>query len=364
MFNAGDVIGPYTLRRKLGEGHFGVVWLADNAIHLAHQEVALKVLKHPDSNAILQEVFNWAKAEGHPNILPILEAKIYPTDCGDLPVIVSSYIQEGSLKSWVVQNQPLAIETAVELACGILDGVEHLHRKHIVHRDLKPDNVLMYQGSPLLTDFGIARFQLTDADVQTSLIAGTIPYMAPESFLGVRSPQVDVWAVAVMCYELLAGRRPFPSDPNAIINSTLPPLPSSVFREVRKVLEFALRKDPAMRYYKSAAELRAALLEAITTRLIPSRPKAEAAQDDAPPIPPTKDPATEPTTQNQQPESQITGGQKIMEWTADSLKAKNIRLINEEGKSDGQTTDNTHTKITVKEAEATEDFVLTNRKNP
>lgn len=360
MFNPRDVIGPYTLMRNLGEGHFGVVWLAEHGGRSSHQEVAIKALKHPDSNMILQEVFNWAKAEGHPNILPILEARIYSTEHGEIPVIVSNYLQEGSLRSWMQQNQSISVATAVELSCSILDGVEHLHRKRIVHRDLKPENVLMYQGSPLLTDFGIARFQLTDTDVQTNVIAGTIPYMAPESFQGVRSPQVDVWAVAVMCYEMLAGRRPFPSDPYLIGNASLPPLPNSIPRELRKVLEFALRKDPTIRCYKSASELRAALLEAVATLQTYIRPASETM--DASTIPMTPNNARTIEAQAQKPEAPVTGSHKVMDLSADSLKGRNVIFTNEEGQSDGRTQDTVRTNAKFGSVEAVEDIILTNRK--
>src|SRR5688572_5712094 len=118
MFNPSDAIGPYTLVRKLGEGYFGLVWLAQNNSHPAQGLVALKTLKHPDANAILQEVFNWAKADGHPNILPILDAGVYPTPHGDTPVIASSYMQEGSLRTWIEQHQPITTDSAIEISCG------------------------------------------------------------------------------------------------------------------------------------------------------------------------------------------------------------------------------------------------------
>jgi serine/threonine protein kinase len=123
----------------------------------------------------------------------------------------------------------------------------------------------MEQGRPLLTDFGLARRPAVDGDVTTGGIQGTIEYMAPESFRSVRSPQVDVWAAAVICYEMLAGRRPYPRDPHAICTQPLPPLPTSVPVALRQVLEQALKQDEARRRYKEALELRTALLEALAS---------------------------------------------------------------------------------------------------
>jgi eukaryotic-like serine/threonine-protein kinase len=349
MFSPGDVVGPYTLVRNLGEGHFGVVWLAEHGNRPSHREVALKALKHSDSNLILQEVFNWAKADGHPNVLTILEAGVYPTRHGDLPVIVSNYLPEGSLRGWMNRNQPLSLESTVELSCGILDGLEHLHRRRIVHRDLKPENVLMYQGSPLLTDFGIARFQLSDTDVQTNVIAGTVPYMAPESFHGIRSPQVDVWAAAVMCYEMLAGRRPFPPDPYAVSTAALPPLPNFVPRELRKVLEFALRKDPAIRCYKAAAELRFALLKTASTMQTQIRLGAEKVDSIAGAGAPGEAQTLPLTTRMPQPETPVPSSQKVLKFEGESLEAEEGTLINQSGQARGKTGD-ARTDINYKRA--------------
>ncbi len=352
MFNSGDVIGPYTLVRKLGEGYFGVVWLAENNSRPAQGQFALKTLKHPDSNAILQEVFNWAKADGHPNVLPILEAGVYPTAHGDVPVIVSSYMQEGSLRAWIEQHQPLSTNSAIEMACSILDGMEHLHRKRIVHRDLKPENVLVYQSTPLLTDFGIARFQQSDSDIQTVTVAGTIPYMAPEAFQGVRSPQTDVWAAAVICYEMLAGRRPFPPDVDLITGpASAPPLPLSAPRPLRKVIEFALRKDPVLRCYKSAAELRAALLEATDTTQTYIRPAAET--DDATTLcaESKKSLVNEPRKDTPPQEAQAERAQRVFNLSADSIEGENAiftNLTTKKGEPGGNSHNDTIAITTVK----------------
>jgi serine/threonine-protein kinase len=363
MFNPGDAIGPYTLVRKLGEGCFGLVWLAQNNSHPAQGLFALKTLKHPDANAILQEVFNWAKADGHPNILPILDAGVYPTPHGDTPVIASSYMQEGSLRTWIEQHQPITTDSAIEISCGILDGLEHLHRRRIVHRDLKPENVLVYQGTPLLTDFGIARFQRSESDIQTVTVAGTVPYMAPEAFRGVRSPQTDVWAAAVICYEMLAGRRPFPPDVDLITSpAPAPPLPLSTPRPLRKALEFALRKDPALRCYKSAAELRATLLGAADTGLTHLPPPADDDEATTLRAEPQKSQARE-RAEVPPPPAPAGEPQKTLELSADKIESRNAIFTNRKTKKSEpgvNSRDDTRTKVTVGNIKAEEDFRLTN----
>ncbi len=334
MFKSGEVIGSYTLVRKLGEGYFGVVWLAEDNSDTSHGEVALKTLKQPDANAILQEVFNWAKADGHPNILPILEAGVYPTSHGDVPIIVSSYIGQGSLRSWIEKNQLVSVETVIELSCGILDGLEHLHRRNIIHRDLKPENVLIYQNVPLLTDFGIARVQRSEADIQSFSVAGTIPYMAPEAFQGVRSPQTDVWAAAVICYELLAGRRPFAAAMRQITGAAqAPPLPNSVPRDLRKILDFALRKDQALRCYKSAAELRAALLDALHKIRTDVRSPVETTDDSTIPMLPAEGYANEEREPaSSRPSLRGTNFQRVMDIDVDKLRSDTIEITHRKGK--------------------------------
>lgn len=364
MFNPGDVIGPYTLVRKLGEGAFGLVWLAENNRHPAQGLFALKTLKHPNANAIVQEVFNWAKADGHPNILPILDAAVYPTLHGDIPVIVSSYMQEGSLRTWIEQYQPIPTDLVIEISCSILDGLEHLHRRRIVHRDLKPENVLVYQNTPLLTDFGIARFQQSESDIQSFTVAGSIPYMAPEAFQGVRSPQTDVWAAAVICYEMLAGRRPFPSDVDLITGPTpAPPLPLSAPRPLRKLLEFALRKDPAFRCYKSAAELRASLQEVADTSLTSDRPPSETDNASTLRADPQKSRADESRRELPPPVSPSGSPQKTLDLNVDKIEGRNAIFTNrktKEGQSGSNSRGDTHTKVTVGNIKVEEDFRLTN----
>lgn len=326
MLSTGEVVGPYTIVRKIGEGQFGEVWLALDERHSPRKEVALKILKVPDPNAVLKEVLTWAKADGHANVLPILDARVFPTQHGDITAVVSSFLPDGSLRDWINRHQSLSIETAVELACGVLDGLAHLHDRRIVHRDLKPENVLMCEGRPLLTDFGIARLQFSETDVQTFTIAGSKPYMAPEAFEGVRSPQIDVWAAAVMSYEMLAGHRPF-SDYNTVVSLTPPPLPISIPRELRKTLDFALRKDPALRFYKTARELRRALLDAVPTIETHVRPAVAPNLNSTVSMESDEAGIATPPSQPGPPESASGTGRQGIEFDTDDLTAGSITLI-------------------------------------
>lgn len=256
---AGDYIGRYTLVCQIGEGNFGVVWLAEEVSTYPHNRVAIKIIKDSDGD-VLSEVFSWAKIGRHPNVLPIIEAKRYDTSRGWFPAIISPFMEEGSVAD-LIKAKPITTQDGIELICGVLDGLEHLRAGGFVHRDLKPANVLLCEGSPMIADFGLAR--VAKPNEMGSEIAGTRLYMAPEAFGGVCSHQTDVWSAAVMCYKLLTGRLPFP-DEYAIRDSSVSaePLPFGFPIELGKVLISALRKDRNARCYPSAITLRDALRSA------------------------------------------------------------------------------------------------------
>jgi len=265
MPRAGDSIGPYTLTQKLGQGAFGAVWLAERRTAITTTMVALKTSLDDDVDleTIKQEANLWVQASGHPNVVPIIEADVYDGRV----VIVSEYAPGGTLADRLasLQGEPMPLDTAVEMILGTLAGLEHLHLKSIIHRDLKPANILIQGDAPRLTDFGISRILKTTS--QSSSIAGTPVYMAPETFEGKRSSQADLWSVGVIFYELLTGRLPYPqTDLNALLGAILTrepePLPSSVPNAIRNVVGRALQKDLTKRF-QSATEMRQALRSAM-----------------------------------------------------------------------------------------------------
>lgn len=262
MLRAGDGVGPYTLINKIGSGSYGVVWLAERRTAITTTKVALKIPLNDDFDieVIKQEADLWVQASGHPNILPIIEANIYQ----DQVVIVSEYAPGGSLSNWLKENNRISLETAIEMTCGILAGLEHLHGKKIIHRDLKPDNILLQGETPRLADFGISR--ILRSNTQSSLVAGTPAYMSPESFFGKHTLQTDLWATAVILYRLVSGQMPFPQTNlpilmRAIIEYSPTPLPESVPAAIREIIMKALEKSPTQRY-QSAAEMRKTLKQA------------------------------------------------------------------------------------------------------
>jgi predicted ATPase len=287
MFHPGDVIGPYTLVRTLGRGAFGEVWLADRATSLLTTQVALKLPLDStiDLELIRLEAQVWLRASGHPNIVPVMEAEVYDGQV----VIASEYVAGGTLHEWMTQRMaPLggkapSVEEAVGMANGILAGLDYLHRAGLTHRDLKPENVLLQDGIPRLTDFGLAGVLKTVA--QTESICGTPRYMAPETFSGSYSGASDLWAVGVLLYELLTDAHPFPTqDIMALIvaiQSQEPvPLPDRIPERLRNIVSRLLSKSPSDRF-ASASSVREALQNSLHPVL-----SAAVVQADAHALPP------------------------------------------------------------------------------
>lgn len=265
MLHIGDRIGPYTLLSKLGSGSFGMVWLAERRTPLATTKLALKTPLDDELGLeiIKQEADLWARASGHPNVLPIYEANIYDNQA----VIVSEYAPDGSLTNWLQKHGGAAPsqEYAVQILTGILSGLSHIHLRHIIHRDLKPANILFQGDTPRLTDFGISRLLKTTS--LSSVVAGTPAYMAPEAFDGKRNEQTDIWSAGVIFYLLLVGRLPFPQTDmtsllGAILNRSPEPLPSSIPASLQQVVLKALDKD-VRRRYKTAVDMMDGLRHAV-----------------------------------------------------------------------------------------------------
>ena len=259
MLQANQTIGPYRLIRKIGQGQYGVVWVADRPSTNA-PPVALKIPLDPEIDALLQEITLWARVSNHPNVMPIIEARRYD---GQI-VIVSELALDGSLLDWLKSqtSQNLSTQKAVHLTLGILEGLTHLHEKQIIHRDLKPANILLQGDVPRLSDFGLAR--ICNSSIHSNIIAGTNAYMAPEAFDSVRNEQTDVWSAGVIFYELLTGSRPFPQRDTASLIGAITrysyiPLPETTPVPIQEIIALALAKSPKGRF-ETAAAMRNALL--------------------------------------------------------------------------------------------------------
>lgn len=282
MLKEGFEIKEYTLKKFLGRGGFGEVWLAEKKIELADKKVpvALKFLsgenqRLSDYSSVRREINTWIDASGNKNIVSVLDGFIFD----NLFVIVSEYADGGSLRGWLRQNggKSPSLEKTVEMMSGILDGLSHLHSQKIVHRDLKPENILLKGEVPCIADFGVSRVvdtvSLTGSNFGTNS-AGSPLYMSPESFERTKpTPQIDIWSAGVMLFEMLSGKIPYTADTipaliYEIVTKEPRVLPSDVPENIQNVVKKALTKELSERF-QTAREMRDALMKAFYLRDYP-----------------------------------------------------------------------------------------------
>jgi len=254
--------GRFVLRAVLGRGAVGTVYLADD--RRAGQEVALKLMAPPESLSAAQRD-DWsvgfareslaAARLRHPDIAALLDAGVVPEGAW----LALEYASGVELTRYTRPPHLLPEPLALRLAARIARALAHAHGAGIVHRDLKPSNlrVDLPRGRLKLTDFGIARLH-DIAQTGTGVFLGTPVYMAPELLHGeTATPAADTWALGVLLFELLAGRRPreaatlgellraLASEPPAELGALRPDLPPAVVAAVAEALQPEPRQRPA-----------------------------------------------------------------------------------------------------------------------
>jgi serine/threonine protein kinase len=252
----GTIIGPYKLLEQIGEGGFGVVYMAEQQQPL-RRKVALKVVKPGmDSRQVLARFEAERQALAimdHPNIAKVFDAGA--TDSGR-PYFVMELVKGEPITEFCDRNQ-LPPRERLELFGQVCHAVQHAHQKGIIHRDIKPTNVLvaMHDTTPVVKviDFGIAKAlgqELTDKTLFTGFaqFLGTPLYMSPEQ-AGESSLDVDtrsdIYSLGVLLYELLTGATPFDKERfrkaahdeiRRIIREEEPPKPSTRLSESKELL--------------------------------------------------------------------------------------------------------------------------------
>ncbi|HLX82773.1 MAG TPA: serine/threonine-protein kinase [Terriglobales bacterium] len=275
-------IGAYQLLRVIGEGGMGKVYLAARADDLYQKEVAIKTVQGGlgQNRAMLLRFRSERQILAnldHPNIARLLDGGI--TEDG-LPYLVMEYVNGVRLDDYCRVNK-LATEQRLQLFCTVCAAVDYAHKNLVVHRDIKPANILVTaEGVPKLLDFGIAKLLNPEsgdlAKTLTSERMMTPEYASPEQVRGDQvTTSTDVYALGVLLYELLAGRRPFqlattsPFEMARIICEQEPELPSVVSTanselappdaartlsgDLDNIVLMAMRKEPARRYVSVAA---------------------------------------------------------------------------------------------------------------
>jgi hypothetical protein len=271
----------YTIERELGRGGMATVYLAREVKH--GRQVALKVLR-PELAAVLgrerflAEIGLTARLD-HPNILTLLDSG----SAGEALFYAMPLVQGGSLRDRLRQERHLPIDEAVRIGIQTAAALEHAHGLGIIHRDIKPENILLHDGVPMLTDFGIAlavREAGGERLTETGLVLGTPHYMSPEQATGdpLLDPRSDIYSLGAVVYEMLAGEPPVLGiSAQAIVARliTSRPTPLRVMRDtvpewLGAAVDKSLAKIPADRY-ASAAEFASSLVTAPPAAAAPSR---------------------------------------------------------------------------------------------
>ena len=257
----GQTIGRYHILEQLGEGGMAIVYKAFDL--RLETNVAVKVIRTErlapeilgkSLKRFEREAKSLAKLT-HPNIVKV-------TDYGEhegKPYLVMSYLPGGTLKERL-KSGAIPWQEAVQLLLPIAHALEYAHEHSLIHRDVKPSNILlMEKGQPILTDFGVAKLFDVDETAEltgTGMGIGTPEYMAPEQWTGQVTHQTDIYALGVVLYEMMTGRKPYQADTPAalLLKQANDPLPrprsfvSGLPDAVEKVLLKALAKNPEDRY--------------------------------------------------------------------------------------------------------------------
>jgi serine/threonine-protein kinase len=268
----GRRIGSYVLRRLLGEGGMGKVFLAERADDQYQQLVAIKLMHDLWQADGMLERFRTERQIlanlNHQNIARLLDGGITPEGT---PYLVMEYIDGVPLDQYCRAND-LPIDTKLQLFLRICTAVEYAHKNLVVHRDIKPANVLVGpDGNPKLVDFGIAKL-LDSSQAATRATAGlmTPEYASPEQLRGEPiTTATDVYGLGVLLYELLSGAHPFAEltrSPVEMLRQISevdpPPLRSVALRgaggsnltdELDRIVFMAMRKQPERRYASATA---------------------------------------------------------------------------------------------------------------
>jgi len=269
-----DRLGGYRLLDRIGEGGMGVVFLARDK---RHRTVALKVLRSgvagdPTARRRLAREVETMQRVRSPNVAEVIDADLD----GATPYIVTRFVPGRTLDDVVSQDGPLRGAPLAQLSSGLAGALVAVHAAGVVHRDVKPGNVMLFQGTPVVIDFGIAQGPDATRLTMTGMFMGTPGYLAPEVIEGRPSSEAsDVHAWGATVAFAATGRPPFGTGPYEgifyrIVNgqADLQGAPGPLL----PLLAAALARDPAHR--PSAVQLRAQAAVLDPGTLVPDHAQA------------------------------------------------------------------------------------------
>ena len=256
--------GRYVIERELGHGGMAVVYLARDERH--DRPVAIKVFRSDIGDAMGAERFRreirlLARLQ-HPHILPLYDSGT----TGETSFFVSPFVDGETLRDRLRRAGQLTVDEAVRLAIEVADALDYAHAHEVVHRDIKPANILLRDGHAVVADFGIARAMRRTVGEWTTaagMSVGSPAYTSPEqaSGDGELDGRADIYSLACVLFEMLAGQPPFTGrSAHMIIVARLsgvarpvrelrPAVPASLDAAIAKALE----RIPANRFSTAGA---------------------------------------------------------------------------------------------------------------
>ena len=263
---AGTRLGTYEIIGPLGAGGMGEVYRARD-LRLG-RDIALKVLpadvaRDPDRLARFEREARTVAGLNHPNIVTLFSVE----DEDDLRFLTMELVEGQDLADLIAPGG-LPLTRALDMAIAVADALTAAHEKGVVHRDLKPANVMVTrEGRVKVLDFGLAKrapatahagapAATTVLHTETGMVAGTVPYMAPEQIRAEAvDARTDLFAFGILLYELLAGRRPFVGPTSLVVSASIlnePPEPLTRVRpdapaDLERIVSRCLEKNPRER---------------------------------------------------------------------------------------------------------------------
>ena len=260
----GALASRYTIEREVGRGGMATVYVAHDVKH--RRPVAVKVLR-PELAAVLGPARFLREVEiaarlNHPHILPLYDSG----EADGYLFYVMPYVAGESLRQRLAREKQLPVDEALTITRQVAAALSHAHAQNVVHRDVKPENILLYEGEAMVADFGIALAVSAVAGerlTETGLAVGTPEYMSPEQSVGEREidARSDVYSLACVLYELLAGEPPYTGRTAQAIMAKrfVDPVPAvrrlrtTISAGVEAALMKALARAPADRFASAGA---------------------------------------------------------------------------------------------------------------